>query len=179
MEDLKPFDKLLDPDDRWAYFSTVNRETGERKPYALRDRYEGVHEAELPCCVPEEIRSEFNVARMLCVYAWLYYPFHSMAELKAFATVELALRVRFPELKKGVGLKVLLGHAVAQGVLTDKGFSHIHADEKSPQSYAQQLPELIPTLRNALAHGNVQLHPGSIFTVRNCCEIIRQLFPMV
>jgi len=39
------------------------------------------------------------------------------------------------------------------------------------------LPRLIPEFRNTLAHGEVQLHPGSLFTVQNCSEIINQLFP--
>ena len=176
VEEIKSFEKLLDADERWAYFATVNRETGEKAPYSLRDRYRSIEGAELLSSVPEEVRSEFNIARMLCVYAWLYYPFHSMAELKAFATVELALRLRFPQTRAN-GLKRLLTRAVKEGVLKDRGFSNVEVDQQDPQRYSRMLPDLIPDLRNALAHGEVQLHPGSAFTVNNCSEIINQLFP--
>ena len=175
VEEFKAFDKLLEPDGRWAYFITQNRETGEKKPYSLPDRYEAVAEIQLPPDVPEAVRSEFNTAKMLCVYAWLYYPLHPMAELKAFATVELALGLRLPDLSKK-GLKVLLTRAVAEGFVTDSGFTHIETDKQDPQRYSRMLPDLIPELRNTLAHGTPLLHPGSLFTVRNCAEIVAQLF---
>lgn len=98
-----------------------------------------------------------------------------MSELKAFASVELALGLKFPELLKK-GLKALLARAVSDGLILDTGFSHIETDDIDPQQYSRKLPDLIPELRNTLAHGTPLLHPGSLFTVRNCAEIVTQLF---
>lgn len=175
MEELKPLQALLEPDERWAHFVLRNGATGEMRPIAVGDRYESIAEICLSVEVPEDVRSQFNIALMLGVYAWLYYPFHQVAELKAFSTVEMALRLRFGKKKRG--LFELLSTAVEQGIVTDQGFSHVEADAKAPALYSAKLPGLISQLRNELAHGSQTLHPGSLFTLRNCAEIINQLYP--
>lgn len=175
MEELKPFSALLEPDERWAHFILRNVSTDEITPLSLTDRYHSIAEIPLSSCTPEAVQSQFNVARMLGIYAWLYYPFHQVAELKAFSTVEMALRLRFPE-HKGA-LNKLLSFAVEQGVIVDEGFSHITFGEEDPAQYSKKLPSLVSSLRNDLAHGSPMLHPGSLFTLRNCAEIINQLFP--
>ena len=174
MEELKPFSTLLEPDERWANFVLRNPSTNEMRPVSLNDRYEPIAGITLSPSAPEDVRSQFNIALMLDVYAWLYYPFHQVAELKAFSTVEMALRLRFPEIKGG--LKKLLSVAVERGVVVDQGFSHIEGDGETPTRYSAQLPSLVSSLRNELAHGSHMLHPGSLFTLRNCAEIINQLF---
>lgn len=175
MEELKSFEMLLEPDERWAYFVLKDRATNEVRPVSLNDRYESITEIELSKNVPEDVRSQFNIALMLGVYAWLYYPFHQVAELKAFSTVEMALRMRFPETKGG--LNKLLTLAVERAVISDQGFSHIKAESEALAHYSKQLPRVFSSLRNELAHGSHMLIPNSIFTLRNCSEIINQLFP--
>ncbi|MBI3481231.1 MAG: hypothetical protein HY016_12900 [Nitrosomonadales bacterium] len=174
MEELKPFSTLLEPDERWAHFVLRNLSTNEMRPVSLNDRYESIAEITLSPSTPEDVQNQFNIALMLGVYAWLYYPFHQVAELKAFSTVEMALRLRFPEAKGG--LKKLLSLAVERGLIVDQGFSHIEVDGEAPTQYSAQLPSLISSLRNDLAHGSHTLHPGSLFTLRSCAEIINQLF---
>ncbi len=175
MEGLKSFLELLEPDKRWVHFVLWNVSTNESTPMSLNDRYQSVAKITLSSHAPEDIQSQFNIARMLGIYAWLYYPFHQVAELKAFSTVEMALRLRFPE-RKGALNKLLL-FAVEQGVIVDEGFSHIAVGEEDPAQYSKKLPSLVSSLRNDLAHGSPMLHPGSLFTLRNCAEIINQLFP--
>jgi hypothetical protein len=175
MEELKPLSTLLEPDERWANFVMHRVSTNEITPITLSDRHQSVTDIALSSAAPEDVRSQFNIALMLGVYAWLYYPFHQVAELKAFSTVEMALRLRFPE-KKGA-LNRLLAFAVESGVITDKGFSHIEFCDEDPKRYSAKLPSLVSSLRNELAHGSFTLHPGSLFTLRNCAEIINQLFP--
>ena len=165
----------MEPDERWAYFVLRNSSTNETHPISLTDRYETITKITLSSTAPEDVRSQFNIALMLGVYAWLYYPFHQIAELKAFSTVEMALRLRFPEAKGG--LKRLLSVAVENGVISDRGFSHIKSEDESPILYSAQLPQLVSSMRNELAHGSNMLHSGSIFTLKNCAEIINQLFP--
>lgn len=160
-----------------GYFVLRERETGETSKVSLEHRYESIAHINLNATVPEEVCSQFNIAKMLCVYAWLYYPLHQVAELKAFSTLEMALRLRYPE--GGPMLKRLLAHAVKAGAITDHGFSHIKAELNDPLRYSKNLPDIIPSLRNSLAHGTTLLHPQSVFTLRNCSEIINQLYPTV
>lgn len=175
MEDLKSFSTLLEQDERWANFVIRNRETNQIIPYSLENRFESVSEIQLNSNVPEDVRSQFNVAKMICIYAWLYYPLHQIAELKVFATLEMALRLRYPSSKRA--LKKLLTVAVDDGVIIDEGFSHIVPREDDKYGYSKKLPELISSMRNDLAHGTVTLHPSSLFTINNCAEILNQLFP--
>jgi hypothetical protein len=177
MEELKSFATLLAPDERWAYFVQRNTSTNEVTPVTLNDRYQPIAEITLSTAAPEDVKSQFNIALMLGVYAWLYYPFHQVAELKAFSTVEMALRLRFPEARGS--LNKLLLSAVENGAIVDKGFSHIEANDEDPTRYAKKLPSIVAALRNELAHGSAMLNPGSLFTLRNCAEIINQLFPEV
>lgn len=174
MEEIKLFENLLMPDERWSHFVLVDRTTNEMRPTSLKDRYDAIAEIRVSPNAPEDVRAQFNIALMLGVYAWLYYPFHQVAELKAFSTVEMALRRRLPGVKGG--LYKLLSTAVEQGIIVDNGFSHMEADQDAPTVYSAKLPGLIAALRNDLAHGSLMLHPGSLFTLRNCSEIINQLF---
>ena len=164
LEELKSFSELLQPDERSIYFSNNS----------LSSRHAAISAIRLSDSVPVDIRSQFNTALMLNVYAWLYYPLHQVSELKAFSTLEMALRQKFPN-NKGTLRKLLLT-AVNADIIVDKGFSHIHASEDDPKKYSKELPGIISDLRNDLAHGSSTLHPKSLFTLRNCAEIINQLF---
>jgi hypothetical protein len=175
MEELKLFSMLLQADERSANRVLINYSTNEFTPITLNDRYQSVAEIILSTTAPENVQSQFNIARMLGIYAWLYYPFHQVAELKAFSTVEMALRLRFPE-EKGA-LNDLLLVAIKKGVIVDKGFSHIDVRDDDPTRYSKELPKLVSSMRNDLAHGSPILHSGSLFTLRNCADIINQLFP--
>ena len=164
MEELKSLPEILQPDERSKFFSNNS----------LSSRHSAISSIKLSSSVPEDIRSQFNVALMLSVYAWLYYPFHQVSELKAFSTLEMALRWKLPN-NKG-GLKKLLSLAIDTGLIVDKGFSHICTSGDSLNEYSTKLPDIISDLRNDLAHGSSTLHPQSLFTLRNCSEIINQLF---
>jgi len=177
METLKSIGELFEPDVRWSYFVARDSATNVITPYLLEHRYQAIAEITLSSKAPEDVTSHFNVARMLCVYAWLYYPLHQVAELKAFSTVEMALRERFPGGKRG--LFKLLSLAVEQGIIADAGFSHIKAISGVTGQYSKRLPEFVSSLRNSLAHGNNMLFPGSLHTLRICAEMINQLFPEV
>jgi hypothetical protein len=177
MEELKLFSMLLEPDERWAHVVLINPSTNEVTPITLNDQYQSFAEITLSTAVPESVQGQFNIARMLGIYAWLYYPFHQIAELKAFSTVEMALRLRFPGAKGA--LNKLLSVAVENGVIVNEGFSHIVVGAEGHAQYSKTLPSLVSSLRNDLAHGSSMLHPDSLFTLRNCVEIINQLFPDV
>jgi hypothetical protein len=175
MEELKSFEELLLPDSRWEFFAFRNHITNKVNKYELSDLYKNAESINLSENVPDDIKSQFNVARMLCVYTWLYYPFHQIAELKAFSTVEMALKNKFN--KPRSSLKSLIQHAVNKGLIKDINFSHSVVKNSNYTENSVKLPEIVSELRNDLAHGSTTLRPGSMTTLRNCAEIINQIYP--
>jgi hypothetical protein len=175
MEKLKAFSTLLEPDARWANIVLFNTTTKDVSPITFNDHYHAFSAITLTSATPEDVQSQFNISKMLGIYTWLYYPLHQVAESKAFSTLEMALRLRFPEAGRP-GLKKLLLFALKKGAISDDGFSHVTITKDDPTRYSKQLPDILPHLRNDLDHGSSTLHPDSISTLRICAEIINQLF---
>ena len=159
MEDLKPFEKLLTEDERWAFFMQPETVPHNSTAITLKYIYNKINSIDLLDDVPDEIKSQFNIAKMIAVYSWFYYPFHQISELKAYSTLEFALRHKYKD--KGGNLNTLLRKAVKDkdGIVTRKDY-----------------PEILHKLRNDLAHGSTTLHPNSEITLRNCADIINALF---
>jgi hypothetical protein len=160
MEELKNINEITSPDNRTTSFVVVNRETGQKREFRICDLHEEVDLIKLDETVPEEVRSQFNVARNLCLYSWYCYSFHSVACFKAYSTIEMALRIRLgkPDEAK-CNLRPMLEEAVAKGILQDKS-----------------APETIPDLRNLIAHGSPMNAPWSVQMLRLCAETINELF---
>ena len=163
-EQLKKFEEIIEPDTRNTFFVITNIDTGKSRQMELEDIYKSVSSIELSANVPDEIRSQFNVARNLALYTWFSYSFHQPSELKAFSTVEFALRKIYSS--KRQGLKILVIRAIEDGYIKDSGFSHIDSrGEMEPTiNYAMKLKDLIPSFRNNLAHGRK-------LSFRNCINI--------
>ncbi len=178
METFKRLDDIALPDVRNTLWVATNLETGEQRKMALSDIYESVALIDLHESVPDDVRSQFNVAKNLAVYTWYCYPFHQISELKAFSTLEMALRMKFGENGQRLGFKRLLRKAVASGLIKDIGFSHIADNVENPEStvYTERLPDQMPDLRNNLAHGSCTLHPYSEINLQICADFINQLF---
>lgn len=186
MESIKPLSEVTQPDDRQLNFVNFNRATGEITPRTLDDIYLGAAEISLSENVPESIRSHFSAAQNLLVYSWFHYPFNVTAQFMAFVTVELALKERLKPNPRTV-FKDLISMAVARGLIKEEGFSHRRGPEKKvmlgvefhipeDSDYCQSLAEVMPYLRNELAHGSNMLHPNGLSGVRICAEFIEQLF---
>ena len=160
MEKLKNINEITSPDGRTTSFVIRNRETGQTREFGISDLHEEVELITLEETVPELVRSEFNVARNLCLYSWYCYSFHSVACFKAYSTIEMALRIRLgkPDEAK-CNLRPMLEEAVAKGILQDK-----------------LAPETYPDLRNLIAHGNAMNAPWSVQMLRLCAETINELF---
>ena len=176
MEELKKLEELHNPDKRNLVYGVIDRDTGKQRSLDVTDVYSSVEGIGLSAKVPESIRSQFNEARNLAIYSWFSYSFHQIAEMKAFSTVEMALRDRLGNHKKS-GLKRLIKMSVNVGLVKDSGFSHI-AKPESPSSteYSQHLPKIMSSLRNSLAHGSTMLHPFSADTLVICADFINQLY---
>ena len=116
------------------------------------------------------------MARNLAIYTWFCYAFHEISELKAYSTLEMALRLKFGGGKNG--FKKLLIDAVNSGLIKDRGFCHIREGLKDSDStsYVDRLPELMPRFRNELAHGSNRLNTGSFINLAICADFTNQLF---
>lgn len=190
METLKPLAEITEPDFRNTVRVFVNMKTGARRKNTLKDMHDAVAVIQLGPNVPEEIRSQFAVGQNLAVYAWFCYHFHMNAELQAFACVEFALRLKLKPATQGERhFKTMLRKAVQTGLITDAGFKYFPVPNvqgprdvqttsgpKTVNSHSEALVELMPQMRNNLAHGATTLFDGAPGMLRLAADIINQLY---
>lgn len=175
METLKKLEELGNPDERNLRYIQVNYTTGEQRTLEIKDIYSAVERVKLSAKVPEKIQSQFNVAKNLAIYSWFAYSFHQISDMKAFSTVEMALRDRLGEHR--YSFKGLIKKAVNLGLINDSGFHHIEESKNvTTNEYSAKLPEIMPYLRNSLAQGSTTLHPGSAGNLAICADFINQLY---
>jgi len=186
MEELKPINQLVEPDERQRFFARLDPELREYRTLRQEDIYKDAAEISLHSGVPESIRSHFATARNLLAYSWFYYPFNVTAELLGYISVEFALRKKYPENKRA-SLKSLLERAINEGLLTEAGFSvgrraqevaaHHRAVRSPNRDLLNQVLGAMRELRNGLAHGSNTLHMKGAEAVLFCAELINQLYP--
>lgn len=199
MPELKPLDRISEPDRRHDGFVIANFRTGETRPVDLTDFHADISDVTLTGSASEQVVDHFTIARNLYLYSWYVYDFTTPAQAHAYASVEFALRERHAteniKLKsKKPGLRMLLESAIKQGWLRDDGYTHLFpkyeeylADEfdqpPTPDSAGIDLCEIllgtIPSLRNSLAHGSsLLMTPGmALRPLKICAATINQLFP--
>lgn len=187
MEQLKPFDKVLEPDERLRYFG-----------YTLENLHASAAAIELHREVPELVHNQFTIARNAYLYSWFVYSFLPVALLYSILAVELALSIRVKQANPAMfagtrdpALFRLLSHALQERWITDDGFDlEVPDDAVVPDKIAKQfknipreqrysftLLDILVSLRNDLAHGNYMLAPGMGPLLQRGAEIINQLFP--
>jgi len=179
MEELKKIEEITLPDRRNNHIVVINPQTGQQRNCQFEDIYRQVKSIELNETVPENVRSQFNVARNIALYSWFCYPFHMVSELKTFSTLEMALKIKLKqENNDSIGLFDLIVMSVKRNLIKDKHFSHIreHLTDPESTSYVEQLPELISNFRNDYAHGSMTLYDGPIMNLRICADFINQIF---
>ncbi|NIR49252.1 hypothetical protein GWO43_12280 [candidate division KSB1 bacterium] len=195
---LKKLEEICEPDARYKDRKVYDLERHEIRLLTIEDFYRNVEELKLHDGVPDDVFIEFEKARNLYLYTWFVYRLGQVAELQAYASLELALRVRHGGGTKKK-LQRLLTHAVKHGWIRDEGFSGYREKMKrrqetidglsqiipdyaekikpaKPGGYVRMLSAILPKMRNRLAHGSTLLHPGIHNTLEICCEIINQLF---
>jgi hypothetical protein len=197
MESLKKFEEICQKDSRQDSFSVLDpNHRGIFRKRTLEDFHRMAASISLHDGVPEEIRSHFATARNLVVYSWFYYPFNVSAQLSAYISVEFALKHRSGKLGSTTSFSRLLKHAVKEGWISDKGFSHpklrserirsmneaYPPEFRTPEpalirEYCDALVKTMPFLRNDLAHGSSFLWEAGASHVRVCAELVNQLFP--
>lgn len=189
METLKPLAEITEPDFRNQIKVFINQRTGETRRNTLKDMHDAVSDLRLGADVPENIQTQFAVAQNLAVYAWFCYRFHMTAELQALATIEFALRLRLqPATENERHFKTMLRTAVKKGLIKDGGFHYFPVPPSKKQtvvtksgpkvvdSYSELLVELLPSMRNDLAHGATTLFDGAAGMLRIAADLINQLF---
>jgi len=102
--------------------------TGETSPRVINIQYEAIACFELNDAVPKDVAIHFETAKNLYLYAWFVYRFYPVAEQQALASLEFALRERFPdfvkeqERKRGFGLKKLMSYAIENNHIRNEAF---------------------------------------------------------
>lgn len=170
MEELKPLDQLHAIDERHALLSQV---TGRLlDPTTL---HATISKIELNDRVPDDLKSQFNVARNMALYSYFCYSLAPEVQAKTFVIIEYALRLREGSGKR-LMLKKLLKLSVDQGWITDAGFKHLK-NLSIDNSYSKSLIEWIPAMRNEFAHGTNILVPDCVSHLSICADFVNQLYP--
>ena len=168
--ELRPLDRLTAIDETHILLAQV---TGSM--LSLERLHNTVNSISLSTSVPQDITDQFDVARNLAVYSYFYYPFAQEMQAKLYTVIEYALR-RCSGAHGRPHFKQMITDAVEQGLIKDAGFRHIQTPDPS-NPYSRKLPEIIPKLRNTLAHGSNQLTPDLIWPLERAADLINQLFP--
>ena len=177
---LKPLELILTSDVRFTNIVGGIDEAGAIRMMEINDLYAMVEPLDLHSGVPVDIREQFDKARHAFIYSWFAYDLVSLAEQQGYQTIELALREKLPAAErqkadeKRWGLGKLLERAVAHRWL-------VRADFEAPPHYPGGpkicLLDVIPTMRNELAHGSWNLFPnGSLSMLELCADILNRLF---
>lgn len=126
---LRSSDSVCEPDSRMRLFVNFDRRTREIHQRVIKDQYDAIACFNLNETVPIDIAIHFETAKNLYLYAWFVYRFYPVAEQHVLASIEFALRERFPDFvreqsgKSGLGLKRLLKHAIENDHLKNESFS--------------------------------------------------------
>lgn len=129
---LKTPQSALNPDPRTKYLVLQDKLSNQIRQVTLADQNELISAFTLNRNVPEEVIIHFENAKNLYLYSWFVFRFYPVAEQQAFATLEYALRLSFPEFvkehseknrfKNEPGLKTLLKHAAKIGKIKNDLF---------------------------------------------------------
>jgi hypothetical protein len=189
MEELKKYDEVHERDVRQHHFVVWDESTRTHRKIELSDHYKYVEELKLIDEVPNDIKSHFEMARNIYLYAWFHYPFYVAAWLYALITVEYALREKLK--RTDVKFKDMMIMAIKNKWIRAENYSHIareikqldefpgelnmKIDQDMLDNYCKNLTGAIPEFRNDLAHGTNMLLDTSD-GIKICVETINQIF---
>lgn len=188
MEKFKKINEIMQYDSRFDIFvGDYYDDQNKPKGLKLHHIYSKVENINLNNNVPEDIQSQFNIAKNLFVYSWYVYSFSNVAELKAISTLEYALRMKLN--KKKLRLRASLDFAIENNLIID---SRLYEKEKEwnelEKLYSSEIPEIdfkemtkstgkfLANYRNILAHGSTTLSIPSSIIINVVADFINQLF---
>ncbi len=169
MEEFKRFDEITVADERHELLDQI---TGTH--LTLEILYEAISEIEVSENAPEEIRSEFNVARNLAIYTWYSYSLDPMVQLKTYMLIERSLKLKYQDEKSS--FKKLVKKAVSDGLVRDIDFEHVQIEHPEDTKYVENMVDVLPRLRNVSAHGHSFLVQRATQSLRVCRDWINQIF---
>jgi hypothetical protein len=202
---LKHLNEALLPDVRFSFLA-IDSPSGSRR-FQLADLHARLSDIKLSNALPEDVLRQFETARNLMLYAWFVFEFQTIAELQGYATLELALRTRFPDAKRAIRKKSgevvltpltlgpLLQLAVKRrAIAPEKLVTYEQAKSvkafrakmgpnptgtfPSPKEWLSERIRTFPILRNRLAHGRPSLDLfGSLRHLEICADLVNALFP--
>ncbi|MDH2915827.1 MAG: hypothetical protein PXX77_03020 [Gallionella sp.] len=126
---LRVPDGVCEPDPRTRNLVRRDERAGDYFSRNLADQHSAVDRFRLNESVPSRVAIHFETAKNLYLYAWFVFRFYPVSEQQALASLEFALRERFPGFveehsgKRGFGLKKLLNHAIENGYVRNEMFS--------------------------------------------------------
>lgn len=170
---MEKFKKLEEIGLKDTKHGLVHALTGQS--YELKALHECLNQIELKASAPDEIKSQFNVARNMALYTYFFYALAPEVHLKTFTVMEYALRIRSGASKEKP-FKQILRQAVSEGWIRDSGFQHLEKPDKN-NLYSKNLVDILPDMRNRLAHGSNMLDPSCLGHIQKCCDFVNQLFP--
>ncbi|MBK9217452.1 MAG: hypothetical protein RJA63_892 [Pseudomonadota bacterium] len=169
MEEVKRMDELTKIDERHLLLGQITGRVPD-----LQKRHDFVTAIEMHAGVPDEIRSQFNVAKNMALYQYFFYALAPEVQHKTYTIIEYALKLKDAP-KPEHGLKRLLSKAVKEGWISDAGFRHI--EQPQPDNpYCNWLVDNLPKLRNEAAHGSNMLTPDCLDHLVKCADFVNQLF---
>lgn len=168
---------ILKPDERFAHMVRGIHPQFGPIPVTIQDMYADVEGFTLASAVPEDVRKQWDVGRNAYVYSWFEYELMTLAEMRAFASFELAIRARAKldnsGLKGRATLKPAVDHARDMGWLKDDDFGYVPTGAASVPFIDAMVMQ-----RNHLMHGNPYLYQhGTLTAFEFCFEAIGKLFP--
>lgn len=168
---FRPLDAILQPDPRYESMVMIDPVTAVTRKMEVADLYEIVSPLQLGNHVPKDIREQFDKARNAFLYSFFAYDLSSVAEQQTYAVVEMALRERLgidPTLtRRKPGLKELIRQTIDRGHLSRADF------DRGPIN----ILDVLPLMRNELAHGSLHLMPfATPSTLQLGFDIINKLF---
>lgn len=92
-DEFKPLAEVLLSDVRQTHWIKLHSD-GTARGIQLEDLHKQMSELNLNANIQEDVRTGFETARNLYLYSWFVYRFQTVAELQAYATLELALGKR-------------------------------------------------------------------------------------
>ncbi|MCA1566128.1 MAG: hypothetical protein LC803_10920 [Acidobacteria bacterium] len=159
MERLKNLDEVYLPDANYRNRFNIDEATGVVTEMGVETIYEMVENVRLNANIPESVRSHFETAKNLILYAWFVYSFNAVAALQAFASLEMAVREKTGD------------YDTAFKKLLDRVFP---GRELAPNI---TLSKAVTNRRNDLAHGSLTISGQEIIYLRACANLINELYP--
>ena len=94
---LKNFTEILLPDKRNSFFNRIDVSTGNTCKNTIEHHYKDIERYSLNNNIPNNVATQFDVARNVYIYAWYEYRFFNISEATVLTALEFALKERIGE----------------------------------------------------------------------------------